>query len=96
MADRAGVPYQCGKRCEGPLSFSQAILPLAPCQPTPHRTAPAGNMKRYVDVLGAARGELVAQLSGEGMTAIAARNCCHPALPVIASATASGRAHIYR
>ena len=36
------------------------------------------------------------QLSSEHMTAIASRNAAHPALPVLASATNSGRIHIYR
>jgi hypothetical protein len=53
-------------------------------------------MKRYVDVLGASSGDLQAQLSGEAMTAIAARSCVHPTLPALAAATASGRAHVYR
>lgn len=55
-----------------------------------------GNMKRFVDVLGASGGELQHQLSSEHMTAIAARNCVHPTLPALAAATASGRAHVYR
>lgn len=37
------------------------------------------------------------QLSSEHMTAIASRNAVHPAgLPVLASATNSGRIHVYR
>ena len=36
------------------------------------------------------------QLSSEHMTAIASRNAAHPALPVLACATNSGRIHIYR
>lgn len=55
-----------------------------------------GNMKRAVDVIDAADGTMAAQLRGEGMTAIAARNCVHPTLPVLAAGTASGRLHIYR
>ena len=55
-------------------------------------------MKRHVDILALSGGDLSlsAQLSGEGMTAIAARNAVHPSLPAIASATASGRVHVYR
>jgi WD repeat-containing protein 76 len=55
-----------------------------------------GNMHRFVDILDAKTGELTGQLSGEGMTAIPARNCVHPTLPVLAAGTASGRVHVYR
>jgi hypothetical protein len=55
-----------------------------------------GNMKRYVDLFDAADGSLAAQLSSERMTAIASRNAAHPALPVLAAATNSGRLHVYR
>lgn len=71
------------------------VIP-GPSQLMPCTHPAAGNMKRYVDVLGASGGELQAQLSGESMTAIAARNCCHPSLPALAAATASGRVHVYR
>lgn len=36
------------------------------------------------------------QLHSEHMTAIASRNAVHPALPVLACATNSGRIHVYR
>jgi len=36
------------------------------------------------------------QLSSERMTAIASRSAVHPVLPVLASATNSGRVHLYR
>jgi len=55
-----------------------------------------GNMRRYVDVMDAKDGKMLIQLHGEYMTAIAARNCCHPSLPLLASGTASGRLHVYR
>lgn len=55
-----------------------------------------GNMRRFVDIFDASSGKLTSQLSSEWMTAIAARNCVHPMLPILASATASGRVHIFR
>lgn len=56
-----------------------------------------GNMKRFVDIFDADNGSMLAQLSSEHMTAIASRNAVHPAgLPVLASATNSGRIHVYR
>ncbi|KAL4433964.1 hypothetical protein ABPG75_000405 [Micractinium tetrahymenae] len=56
-----------------------------------------GNMKRFVDIFDAQSGGMLAQLSSEHMTAIASRNAVHPAgLPVLASATNSGRIHVYR
>lgn len=55
-----------------------------------------GNMKRFVDVFDAGTGDLRAQLHSDHMTAIASRNAVHPMLPVLASATNSGRVHIYR
>lgn len=36
------------------------------------------------------------QLSSEHMTAIPSRNVAHPALPVLAAATNSGRIHAFR
>ncbi|EFN57084.1 hypothetical protein CHLNCDRAFT_143861 [Chlorella variabilis] len=55
-----------------------------------------GNMKRFVDVFDASSGAMAAQLHSEHMTAIASRNAVHPALPVLACATNSGRIHVYR
>jgi hypothetical protein len=51
---------------------------------------------RAVDVLDAATGRRLAALRCEGMTAIPARSCVHPALPALAAGTASGRAHVFR
>jgi WD40 repeat protein len=55
-----------------------------------------GNMHRFVDVYDAHTGELATQLSSEWMSAIPARNAVHPAIPVMASGTASGRVHVFR
>ena len=78
-----------------PALESNRICP--PGVPPLPPSLPAGNMKRSIDVYSAASGwSLAAQLSGEAMTAIASRTACHPALPVLAGATNSGRLHIYR
>lgn len=64
-----------------------------------------GNMKRYVDIYDGGTGKMKKQLSSEWMTAIASRNCllnlgdsgsCKSLSPPMASATASGRVHIWR
>jgi WD40 repeat protein len=62
-----------------------------------------GNMKRYVDIYDGSTGKMKEQLSSEWMTAIASRNCLlnvgdavHGPFIPMASATASGRVHIWR
>ena len=48
-----------------------------------------------VDIINAAGNEQ-AQLSSEFQTAISSRHAVHPAHPILAAGTASGRMHIYR
>ncbi len=56
-----------------------------------------GNMKSHqVDLIDAATGRLTTGLTGEGITAILARTCVHPTLPLVAAGTASGRLHVFK
>lgn len=72
------------------------ILPLRAVWSAKGDAVIVGSMKRSVHVCDAVNGKLGAQLSSEYMTAIPARNCVHPTLPVLAAGTGSGRIHIYR
>lgn len=49
-----------------------------------------GNMNRFVDVFGA-NGEQLAQLGGDGITAVPAVAVFHPAQDWVAAGTASGK-----
>ncbi|KAI3434695.1 hypothetical protein D9Q98_002758 [Chlorella vulgaris] len=72
------------------------VLPFRACWNAASDGVIVGNMKRFVDVFDAGSGAMTAQLHSDHMTAIASRNAVHPQLPVLASATNSGRIHIYR
>ncbi|KAL4441841.1 hypothetical protein ABPG77_003757 [Micractinium sp. CCAP 211/92] len=73
------------------------VLPFRAVWTPPADGVIVGSMKRFVDIFDASSGAMLAQLSSEHMTAIASRNAVHPAgLPVLASATNSGRIHVYR
>ena len=72
------------------------VLPLRAVWTTSGDACVVGSMKRTVDVIDAQTGSMACQLHSEYMTAIAARNCVHPLLPIVASATASGRIHVFR
>jgi WD40 repeat protein len=72
------------------------VLPLRAVWATAGDACIVGSMKRTVDVIDAQTGTMACQLHSEYMTAIAARNCVHPRLPIVASATASGRIHVFR
>ena len=72
------------------------VLPLRAVWAPDSQSILVGSMKRYVDIFNAHDGSLQHQLQSEYMTAIAARNCVHPSMSVVASGTASGRIHIYR
>ena len=72
------------------------ILPLRAVWSAKGDAVIVGGMKRTVHVYDAANGKLGSQLSSEYMTAIPARNCVHPELPLLAGGTGSGRIHIYR
>lgn len=72
------------------------VLPLRAVWNASGDAAIVGNMKRFVDIYDASSGSMVTQLSSEWMTAIGSRNCVHATLPILASATASGRVHIFR
>eukprot|EP00890_Picochlorum_soloecismus_P002433 jgi/Picsp_1/3190/NSC_06030-R1_wd repeat-containing protein 76-like len=72
------------------------VLPLRAVWTTGGDACIVGSMKRTVDVMDAQTGAMACQLHSEYMTAIAAGNCVHPLLPIVASATASGRAHVFR
>ena len=72
------------------------VLPLRAVWTTSGDACIVGSMKRTVDVIDAQTGTMACQLHSEYMTAIAARNCVHPLMPIVASATASGRIHVFR
>ena len=55
-----------------------------------------GGMKRSVDVYSAADGRQLAALRSDLMTAIGSRIAMHAERPVLAAATASGRANVWR
>lgn len=56
-----------------------------------------GSMKRETEVIDAASGRHLAKLtSPEHMTAVPSRHACHPCMPAMAAATASGRVHVWR
>lgn len=55
-----------------------------------------GDMRRGLGVFDAATGKEMARLVSEHMTAIPARVCVHPTLPVLAGGTCSGRINIWR
>ena len=60
-------------------------------------TVLVGGMARTIDVFSAATGAALASLrSPDSMTAIPSRVAAHPALPVVAGATASGRVNVFR
>lgn len=70
------------------------VLPLRAIWSPDASSIIVGNMKRFVDIFDASSGTLLKQISSEFMSAIPARNCAISSY--IASATASGRIHVWR
>ena len=70
------------------------VLPLRAIWSPDASSIVIGNMKRFVDIFDSSSGNLVKQMSSEFMSAIPARNCAISSY--IASATASGRIHVWR
>jgi len=54
-----------------------------------------GDMKRAVDAFQLSHARSFRKLESELMTAIPSRVACHPALPVVAAGTSSGRVHLW-
>lgn len=70
------------------------VLPLRAIWSPDASSIIVGNMKRFVDIFDSSTGSILYQMNSEFMSAIPARNCAHASF--IASATASGRIHIWR
>ncbi len=70
------------------------VLPLRAVWSPDASSVIIGNMKRFVDIFDPISGDLIEQMSSEFMSAIPARNCALSSY--IASATASGRIHVWR
>lgn len=74
------------------------VIPFRACWTSDGNGAVIGSMKRPIDLLDvrAPKGSVVGQMAGEGhQTAISSRHAVHPALPILVSATGSGRCHVY-
>lgn len=80
------TPRLRGEARQVALLQCAACVALCPCHVAPPAPFSAHPPLSFLPV----------QLSSEHMTAIASRNAAHPVLPVLASATNSGRIHVYR
>eukprot|EP00873_Tetraselmis_striata_P044936 jgi/Tetstr1/465200/TSEL_009907.t1 len=72
------------------------ILPFKPQWSPAGDAVVVGGMQRTIDMISPELGAISQAISGEGLTAIPARNCFHPWRPVLCGATNSGRLHIFK